>query len=58
MQIADVVIRILGNNAGQLAIDICTIILFTIYSLMLASPLYIIFTILKYKRKKWLNEKE
>ena len=52
MQISDVVISILGNNAGQLAIDVCSIILFTIYSAMLGSPLYIIFTILKYKRKK------
>lgn len=52
MQIADVVISILGNNAGQLAIDVCTIILFGVYSGILMSPTYIIFTILKYKRKK------
>lgn len=52
MQIGDIVISIIGNNTGTLAIDICTIILFTIYSLILASPMYAIISILKYKRKK------
>lgn len=52
MTISEVVQLILGPNCSILAIDICTIILFLIYSLMLAMPIYIVLSILKYKKKK------
>lgn len=52
MKISQVALWILGNECSILAIDICSIILFLIYSLILFMPIYTIFSILKYKRKK------
>lgn len=52
MKISSVVYDILGEKCSILAIDICTIILFIIYSIILTMPFYIVLSILKYKRKK------
>lgn len=52
MKISEIVRLIMGYECSTLAIDIGTIILFLIYSIILAMPFYIILSILKYKRKK------
>lgn len=52
MKISQVALWILGNECSTLAIDICSIILFFTYCIILLLPFYAIFSILKYKRKK------
>lgn len=52
MKISQVALWILGNECSTFAVDICSIILFFAYCLILLMPFYIVISILKYKRKK------
>lgn len=52
MKISSVVKLIIGEECSILAVDICTIITYLAYTIILVLPFYAVYSILKYKKKK------